>query len=479
MVLAAAADEERWCPAALALCDRDPPPALLLALHRPPSLEELLRVAAARPAILLAGAALEPRPLAEGAALPPLRTAPLATGLGLPVVASPDELVEAAWLRSRGARQRAGRILTLTAGGERASLLENLLQRIGLRLLDSRSLSRPAFSALTRAARRLRLARSARALLAHEQGGADALLIDVGPEEPALRLVLPGAPRAESVDEPSLRALAALLALPPEAGTCTRPPPPATVRRACARLDGWSAELSEAQLKPLLAGFGLASPPELLAGSASRATRAAAAIGLPVVVKAVGPTLEARTRRGALVLGVETAAGARQAFHDVLDACARLVPAPTLDGVLVSRQVPMPFALDLALLWPGNGLPPVLLLGRRRIAPGAWTGWGTSDEAPILDGPLALPAPLSDLKARWASRWLLRREVPGALRDRSARSLELFLSRFSWLGPALAGRMRWLRLDTVSPPDHRLPPLVIDARGLQTASLRDPLAALQ
>lgn len=464
-------DEGGWAAAALALSSGNPGAALLVALHRPVPLEDLLRVRSARPALLLAGAARAPE---HRPGLPPLAADTLARGLGLPVAATPEELVEAAWLRAAGATLRGGTLRALAADVERAALLENRLARVGLRCTTVAPASRAAFSTLVRAIARGERARER--LIARACAGAAALVVDPGLELDALLLALPGVGLVTPADDCTLHAVAAMLALPPAGGAPLPRPPATAVRAACARLDGWGAALSEAQLKPLLESVGLPSPREVLAASASRATRAARSLGPPVVVKAVGPGLGSRTHRGALVLGVRTAAGARQAFRDVLDACARLTPNPTLDGVLVSQQLQLPFAIDLGMLWPEDGLPPLLLLGRRRIASGAWHDWSAADASPALDGPLALPTPLGEAEARWAASWLLRREGGG---ERARRRLARFIGRLAWLGPAFAGRLRWLRLDTVSPPDRGVGPLVLDARGLQTSSLRDPLAVLQ
>lgn len=464
-------DEGGWAAAALELSSASPGASLLVALHRPVQLEELLRVRSARPALLLAGAALSPdrRP-----GLPPLAAAALARGLGLPVAATPEELVEAAWLRAVGASFRGGTLRALAVDAQRAALLANRLARVGLHCTAGAPASRAAFSSLVRGLERG--ARTRSGLIARASAGAEALVVDAGRAAGELLLALPAVGIVTPADDCTLHAVAAMLALPPAGGAALPRPATALVRAACARLDGWGAALSEAQLKPLLESVGLSSPREVLAVSASRATRAARALGPPVVVKAVGPGLRSRTHRGALVLGVRTAAGARQAFRDVLEACARLTPSPALDGVLVSEQLQLPFAIDLGLLWPEAGLPPLLLLGRRRIASGAWNDWSTAEATPALDGPLALPTPLGAAEARWAASWLLRREGGG---ERSRRRLARFLGRLAWLGPAFAGRLRWLRLDTVSPPGPGVGPLVLDACGLQTSSLRDPLAVLQ
>jgi hypothetical protein len=144
------------------------------------------------------------------------------------------------------------------------------------------------------------------------------------------------------------------------------------------------------------------------------------------------------------------AAAVRQAFRDVLDACTAL----PLTGVLVSRMVPLPFALELGLIWPA-GAPP-LLLGRRRRE---------EDEV------LGLPCPISRPQADWAAARLLGAWGAAGARQRLAD----WLRRLAALAPDLQGRLRWLHLDTVSPPGKDVPPLILDGEALQTASLRDPL----
>ena len=178
-------------------------------------------------------------------------------------------------------------------------------------------------------------------------------------------------------------------------------------------------------------------------------------------VKAVGPGLHQRLSRGAVALDVDNESAARQAFREVANACGVLEPAPMMEGLLVSAMAALPATLDCTEAWP-PGCPP-LLMASVRVA-----------HLQHLHGlPLVLACPASEDSCETTATELLLR---GQLDHGPARvgHLARFLSRLSWLGADLDGRMRWLRLDTVSPPTARTPPLVIDGCGDQIESFRAP-----
>jgi hypothetical protein len=438
-VATGAAPDALWGRLIRGAAELRPRPTLLLALHAPLPAAVLLLVARSfgRVLVLLTGEAHRsplagrvPSEVSLGGG------AALCRAIGLPVVRSVEELVEAAALVGGvPVDQPAGRVKAITEAEDEAALLADAMARAGL-----------------------------------EPAGPDqehdCVLLGPRARPPADGRVLRFDPTSDQLGPAGLGALAALV----DWRVAPRPPGeeprPRGLRRerAWRLLDGWAAELSEVQVKQVLACYGIQAPAEELVGSASRAGEAARRIGLPVAVKAVGPTLTSRAAGGALRLDVPSVSAARQAFRDVLQACQAMRPAPYLDGVLVSAMVELPSALECALLWPtsDDDLPPLLALRVRPRRSG--------------DAGLLLPAPLPPRLAARAAEALAgmglgREDPPNAAR---VRALAAFLRRLSWLGPDLSGRLRWLGMDCVSPPRKRGAPLVIDARGLQTESLRAP-----
>ncbi len=405
-----------WCALAGLACALPARPRLLIALHLPPSLAELIGLASLAPdALLLVTGSADPLlgvPAPEGCPVP--STSALARGLGLAVTRTPGELVAAVALLEGGISPRSGVIRASSESAEEAALLEDALSRCRLQAPPAR-------------------------------GKPDAL---VAIRDDGFAVAAPAArPRWIPGGEELLCALASLLDRP-AAGAPGRA---ASSRHARALLDAWPAALGEVAVKQLLGCYGVRAAEERLVLSASAAGRAARELGLPVAVKATGPTLRERRGRGALLLPVGSVSAARQAFRDVLHACAELRPPPILDGVLVSRVVPAPAALDLTLLWPEDA-PPVLIAARQGATAGA----------------LALTCPPSAAQAAWLVRRLLGDGITGE------RRLGQLLARLGGVAPDLAGRMRWLRLDTVT-AGTAAAPLLVDGWGLQTSSWRDPL----
>jgi hypothetical protein len=342
--------------------------------------------------------------------------AEIARALGLAVARSPAELAALALLGD-AAVPGQGAVLLEARHPEEAALLADAARRAGLSPTTRRSDGDklPVISASGQGPALLRTRRGARPL-------------------PATRDVL--------------EALSTLARLPALAPVGRRPR--VSVSRARRLLDGWHRELHQVQLQEILSCYGLEGPPSALASSASMAGSLAGKVGFPVAVKAVGPTLRHRGALGAVRLDVDTAAGARQAFRDVLHACSVVEPRPILEGVLVQAAAPVQHGLRCQLRW----LPEAPLMRIEVPSP------GTARFA-VCPMPRAVAGELADeLAVRF----------PDVARGGMAR----FLHRLSWLGADLAGRMRWLWIDAVSLPGGRSPALVVNAYGEQTESLRAP-----
>ncbi len=425
-----------WADVVTEAAFRDPAPVVLVHLQCPVTAAALARVAALEADVVLVDGVPEPVAGLNDAA-PTLVPEMVARALGLVVVDSMAEAAEAAFLLGRGVRRHGATVLGVARDLEEAALLEDALRRGGVTADIEDQTHGERVDCLL-------------------QLGAG----EVPAGHAAVRLAMDGdpTPAPHRATEATLWALSALQTprrwRPNEA--LRRP----RVRAAEARhlLDGWRAALDELQVKELLRCYGLRGPAEELTSSASGASRAARDLGFPVAVKAVGPGLTRRLPRGMVALNVDNESAVRQAFREVANACGALDPAPLLEGVLVSALAPLPATLDFHLVWPPHS--PPLLVAVVRVA-----HLGGVRLLPCPAGPEACEATAGDL--------LLRGDL--ARGPAQTRHLARFLSRLSWLGADLDGRMRWLRLDTVSPPAARTPPLVIDGCAEQNEGFRAPL----
>ena len=437
-----------WTDLVTAAAAQDPAPVVLVQLQQPVPLSALTEVARLNQDMVLV--LPRSRPLAgEAFRGTPVDQAVVARALGLTVVHAIPEAVEASFLLGRGVRRHGAVVRAVAASAEEAVLLEDALGRCGVcaRLVSHTPASTKRQKGSPPAADRVDCNLLGGEPPAREAPAALSLALDGA--------VVPGPGRAV---EATLRALASLQApgqwRPDQ--TLRRP----RVGRAEAQrlLDGWRASLNELQAKELLRCYGLNGPAEELVTSASGVSRMAREIGFPVAVKAVGPQLQGRMPRGAVALGVSNESSVRQAFREVVNACGALHPAPLLEGVLVSAMLDLPAFLQIDLVWSSPS--PPLLLARACVA--------------HLHAPTrALVCPASMQGCRDLAAALLVQAQLSA-KPAPVNHLARFLSHLSWMGADLDGRMRWLRLDTVSPPDARTPPLVIDGYGEQTESLRAP-----
>jgi len=98
--------------------------------------------------------------------------------------------------------------------------------------------------------------------------------------------------------------------------------------------------LTEREAKAALAPYGLPCVEERLASDRDGAIAAAAALGFPVVLKALSPDLPHKSEAGVIHLNLKTAAAVGAAFDAIQAQVAAQSPAPRLDGVLVQRMVP-------------------------------------------------------------------------------------------------------------------------------------------
>jgi acyl-CoA synthetase (NDP forming) len=108
------------------------------------------------------------------------------------------------------------------------------------------------------------------------------------------------------------------------------------------------AALDEAQSKKLLRAYGIATPKEIIAGSADEAVEAAQQVGYPVVLKGISAKLLHKSDAGVVALRLADASAVRAAYETIV-ANAYRAGVDRLDGVLVCQHVSGGLELVLGL----------------------------------------------------------------------------------------------------------------------------------
>jgi acetyl coenzyme A synthetase (ADP forming)-like protein len=113
-----------------------------------------------------------------------------------------------------------------------------------------------------------------------------------------------------------------------------------TVRKVLdeARARGRDA-LTAPQAKALCEAYGIAVPKEGVAMSAEDAAQLATRIGYPVVMKIVSPQILHKTEAGGVVVGVNSAQAAEEAFKSIIANARRYKADATIDGVQVQQML--------------------------------------------------------------------------------------------------------------------------------------------
>ncbi len=117
------------------------------------------------------------------------------------------------------------------------------------------------------------------------------------------------------------------------------PPAEATAAIASAAAAKGEFALNEAQSKALLQAYGIGVPRETLAETPDEAAEAAAAIGFPVVLKAVSDKLLHKSDVGGVLLDMADEEAVRRGFSEITENVRRAGFTDPLDGVLVCEQV--------------------------------------------------------------------------------------------------------------------------------------------
>lgn len=97
--------------------------------------------------------------------------------------------------------------------------------------------------------------------------------------------------------------------------------------------------LSEHASKQVVAAYGIGVTADELVNSRANASRAAARIDGPVVMKVCSPDLAHKTDHGLVRVGVATATEVRRTYDELVAAAAAADPTATIDGVLVCPMV--------------------------------------------------------------------------------------------------------------------------------------------
>ena len=116
---------------------------------------------------------------------------------------------------------------------------------------------------------------------------------------------------------------------------------PATVKKALVRTADSTGPrpLSEVDSKAILRAYGVRTPKEKLATSATDAVRIARSIGFPVVLKAAGAALTHKSDAGGVLLDNRTASAVRDAYGAIRRSVARKARGVAIDGILVAEQI--------------------------------------------------------------------------------------------------------------------------------------------
>lgn len=100
-----------------------------------------------------------------------------------------------------------------------------------------------------------------------------------------------------------------------------------------------SRNLTEPEAYGLMESYGIPTAPYTLAKSAEEAASAAEKLGYPVVMKVVSPQIIHKSDYGAVRVGLQNAAAAREAYDAILASCREKAPGAEVHGVLVTRMV--------------------------------------------------------------------------------------------------------------------------------------------
>jgi hypothetical protein len=465
-----------WRELALAAAAAPNVRVVLLALQQRVALDDLARCARElgnTPILLhLSDAAQQLRAVGASSAIIEADSEDVAPALGLPCFATLAQLCEGARHLLGGVAPHHGQVLPIVREAQEIPLLERALE---LARLQPAKLARELAAAGLRTEGPYVIAPGrqhllSRALRRARPLAADALVcagrvpraLGVGLPQLSVGPFTPGDP-ARPIDESGLAALGSLLAarepatLPP----LTTPPLPE------------SPQLDEQTIKLLAQQHGIELVDERVVASATAAAKAADELEPPLSVRplllaSAHPRLSGLAgadRQRVHRTGLASTASVRQAFRDVLFACADLYPDEPLEGVIVAEAPPPGLTLDCLLLFPDQ-----LPLARLIVLRGETTRQGSA---------CWVRFPLSEGERTDLARRLARQIGPppapecprrGEHRQVAAPAmaeLRRLLERLEALATRGATGLQWLSLSPLRVPEDGRPARLVAARGEQ------------
>ena len=213
--------------------------------------------------------------------------------------------------------------------------------------------------------------------------------------------------------------------------------------------------LTESEVKRLLAAYGVAVAPERLGATPEAAAAAAAAIGPPVVLKAVSRRIVHKSDVGAVRLGLATPDAVAAAAREMLAALRTAGLDEGLEGFSVQPMV--------------RGEAEVIVGARRDPHFGAVVMVGLGGIAVEILGDVALaPAPVSPERARALVASLRGAPLLSGARGRPALDVAAVadtVSRVSWLAADLGARLVDLEVNPLIVRRHGEGVVAVDGRA--------------
>ena len=213
--------------------------------------------------------------------------------------------------------------------------------------------------------------------------------------------------------------------------------------------------LTEGEVKRLLAAYGVPVAPERLVATPEAAAAAAAAIGLPVVLKAVSRQIVHKSDVGAVRLGLATPEAVAAAAREMLAALRTAGLDEGLEGFSVQPMI--------------RGEAEVIVGARRDPHFGAVVMVGLGGIAVEILGDVALaPAPVSPERARALIGSLRGAPLLSGARGRPALDVTAVadtVSRVSWLAADLGARLVDLEINPLIVRRHGDGAVAVDGRA--------------
>jgi acetyl-CoA synthetase (ADP-forming) len=213
----------------------------------------------------------------------------------------------------------------------------------------------------------------------------------------------------------------------------------------CVKAAQGNGHLTEPEAKALIAAAGIPLLPETLASTPEAAISAARAAGYPVAVKGVCRALVHKSDAGAVKLGLADDTAVRQAWSEIEQGVARVLPGAALNGCLVAPMA-------------GSGVE--MIVGAKydeQFGPLVVFGAGGVLVELLADAQTAL-APVTPAEARAMLERLRAWKLLQGLRGRAAADIDALVDavvRVSHLAAALGPRLTELDIN----------PLLVKARG--------------